>query len=227
MRRMILGTALVLIAFSARLQAGVINTSDRGWYNENGIHNPSNDNYIAGINETSLNFHNFFTFDLSSVSGPVTSASFTVYTHDITGAGTYTLYDFTSNISNLTSGTGGVAAFNDLGTGTSYGSIALTTSDGYSLKTITLNAAGLAALNANIGGTFVFGGEFGSTDGLYSFGFSGSENPGDGNTSLEYQSGSSPSAVPEPASMITLAAGAIGMLGFRMRKRKVAAGVAA
>ena len=35
------------------------------------------------------------------------------------------------------------------------------------------------------------------------------------------------SAVPEPASMITLAAGAIGMLGFRMRKRKVTADVAA
>ena len=36
-----------------------------------------------------------------------------------------------------------------------------------------------------------------------------------------------PSPVPEPASMITLAAGAIGMLGFRMRKRKAVAGLVA
>ena len=35
------------------------------------------------------------------------------------------------------------------------------------------------------------------------------------------------SPVPEPASVITLAAGAIGMLGFRMRKRKADAGLVA
>ena len=35
------------------------------------------------------------------------------------------------------------------------------------------------------------------------------------------------SPVPEPASMITLAAGAIGMLGFRMRKRRLDAGLVA
>ena len=40
-------------------------------------------------------------------------------------------------------------------------------------------------------------------------------------------SGQTGSAVPEPASMITLAAGALGMLGFRMRKRKTDAVVAA
>ena len=40
-------------------------------------------------------------------------------------------------------------------------------------------------------------------------------------------SGEAGSAVPEPASMITLAAGALGMLGFRMRKRKTDAVVAA
>ena len=43
---------------------------------------------------------------------------------------------------------------------------------------------------------------------------------------LSFEADSS-SPVPEPASMITLAAGAIGMLGFRMRKRRLDAGLVA
>lgn len=43
------------------------------------------------------------------------------------------------------------------------------------------------------------------------------------NFTFESNSGGA-SAVPEPASMITLAAGALGMLGFRMRKQKADAG---
>ena len=99
-------------------------------------------------------------FDLATVTQPFTSASFE-FSSGSPNSGdateTLALFDYTGSISALTGNTGGAAGFADLGSGTSFGNVSVTlASPGQ--YTITLNAAGLAALNAALGGQFAFGG---------------------------------------------------------------------
>jgi hypothetical protein len=63
---------------------------------------------------------------------------------------TYTLFDVATPLGTLTGGTGGASAFNDLGSGTSYGSFVATPALG-AFADVTLNSAGLAFLNASAG----------------------------------------------------------------------------
>jgi hypothetical protein len=199
-------------------QAGTLNTSDRGWYDSSGKHDPSNDNYVAGT-VPGVTYHDFFVFDLSGVSTPLTSASLVaVNPSSAGGTATYTLYDVTTSVTSLINGTGGVAAFDDLGSGTVYGSVTVTDATN-TFVSVALNADGLAALNAHLGGTFAIGGALSGSG--YVFGFSGGQGPGDGNTYLNYTPGTS--AVPEPASLSLVGFGAVGMFGYGLRRKAKAA----
>ena len=73
-------------------------------------------------------------------------------------------------------------------------------------------------------GGWIAGGGGSYNTGSNAYGYVGYQS-GNGAATIELLSSTSP--VPEPASMITLAAGAIGMLGFRMRKRRLDAGLVA
>jgi len=133
----------------------------RGWVDQNGNNNGGGNgaNYIAGICGSSDNcggnnadYHNYFAFNFNNLfSGTVNTASLVLNQPSngyITPASTitYTLFDVSSNPS-LGSG---VALYNDLGSGISYGTVVVDASSAGGLVKVNFNAAGLAALNVAV-----------------------------------------------------------------------------
>ncbi len=60
--------------------------SNQGWWSSTASNADANDNYFVGDDDVDQ-FNNFFTFDLSSVSFPVTSASLVIVAFGTTTAG--------------------------------------------------------------------------------------------------------------------------------------------
>lgn len=132
-----------------------IGMADQGWYAQNGVHEPLNQNYIVGPCTVACSnpgeFRNWFAFDIANVRSPVTSLSLRLYTADVTlSSGNYYLNDVTTAIPSLIDGTGGIPAWNDLGTGNNYGFRFFQTSDSNQYVDIALNGAAIAGLNAAI-----------------------------------------------------------------------------
>lgn len=135
--------------------------ADQGWYHQTGTHTPSNQNYIVGQCVSSScgalvgDFRNWFVFDIANLRSPVTSLSLRLYTYDVTlSSGNYYLNDVDTSLAALTGGSGGVAAYNDLGTGANYGfRFFLSATDSSQFVDIDLNNAAIAGLNAAIGGS--------------------------------------------------------------------------
>ena len=169
--------ATILLLASSASNAIVVNAFDQGWYDNAGRHFSSNINYSAGSYTNTLAFeewHNFFAFDLSGISGNVTSAVFRLHILDTdNGAhtstnGIFSLYDVNTSLSALLADSSSdIQIFNDLGSGNSYGSKALSTLDAYTFRDIVFNSEGLAAINNTLGGTFAFGG---NVDNLFRIG---------------------------------------------------------
>jgi hypothetical protein len=113
----------------------------------------------------------------------------------------------------LIAGTGGVPAFNDLGSGTVYGSRVYTDADDNQFRTIELSPSAVAALQAfsnSGGGLFALGGR--ATSGsanYYAFGFSG-----DSFAQLQI-------STPEPISLVVFGGLVLGG-GLVARKRLLA-----
>ena len=184
-----------------------ITNSDSGWYDTVGFHIPGNINYFSGDDGPTRHLRNFFVFDLSVAAGEtITSAQLQLFTHDIIGSGLYTNYDVTTSVATLVAGTGGLAAYDDLGSGASFGSISLSSSQTNSLILIDLNAAAIAAINANGAGLFAIGGDL--VGGSASAFRSSQVAPGNTLNQLILQT----SAVPDPASSLSLLMIGIGGL---------------
>lgn len=145
----------------------------RGWYDNTGSNNPQNLNYIAGVcgssdgcNGNDEEYRNFFAFDLPSTLPTITSAVMFMSVEGGSFPGyispqpqlIYSFFDVFVDLGDLTSGNGGLPAYADLGTGTVFGSRVMTAGDNGTTIQIQLNAAGIAALNAAIGGGFALGG---------------------------------------------------------------------
>lgn len=135
--------------------AGIV---DQGWYRDAGVHLTSNPNYIVGTCVTSScgtagEYRNWFVFDIANLRSPVTSLSLRLFSYDVTlASGNYYLNDVTTPLGSLVGGTGGVAAFNDLGTGSNYGfQFFQSATDSNLFFDIGLNSAAIAGLNAAIG----------------------------------------------------------------------------
>lgn len=150
---------------------------DQGWYAQNGAHQSYNKNYIVGLCEScsdSGEFRNWFVVDLSGFSGPVTSASLTLYSYSVTlTSGNYYLNDFTGSVSTLradsnSGSAAGLATFADLGSGVNYGyRFYQSTTDSNQFHTIGLNSGALASLNtaiANRETLWAIGGSFAPGD---------------------------------------------------------------
>lgn len=179
---------MVALAFSMSAQA--VTTLDgvgAGWFTNAGEHQEGNSIYAVGGGLDGFNRNNFFLFDVSSVAGSVTAATLRVLNPGSSSAGvpfgytssdpteTYVLFDVVTDFySAPTGGThlvGGYGAgsiegqgiFNDLGSGTSYGSHVASLADNGKYVEISLNAAGLAALNSSTG-IFAIGGAITTLD---------------------------------------------------------------
>ena len=179
-----------------------IDAFEGGWYRSTGSHTPDNTNYALcelGTVECDVNLtfesNNFFAFRLGTITGTFLSATLSLFNPDGSNDldGTVSLWDFGGDINSLLGGTGGVGAFNDLGSGILYGSRAVSVADENTQIVFNLNAVALAAiesaLNANGGpGLFVIGGSLESAQ------------------------------VPEPMTLTLVGIG-LGAAGYRRRRR--------
>jgi hypothetical protein len=208
-----------LVACSIASADTILNGLDKGWYNEFGYHDPSSENYYAGNNRgpgcirCSSEVRNFFVFDLSSITQPITSATLEIGrgrydSPDL--AETYELHDVTTSINLLRTGNGGLPAFVDLGTGEVYGSITIGRDETNSVIKIELSASAIAAMNLNPG-QFAIGGSVTSLDNLANF-----EGVFEG-TAYYDESALDLTLSPEPSSLFLFAVGMVGLLGPRCR----------
>jgi len=175
-----------------------------GWYDITGMHGAGNPDYIVGLcgSGDSCNggndvFNNFFVFNVPA--GTSTSATISAYLPN-PGNGlsafycnctslTYQLWDVTTPVGQvMASNSGRVDIYNDLGSGTFFGSAVVTSGDQGTQILINLDAAGLASLNASAGGLWAVGGS------IY-----GAQSP-------------------EPGTLVMFGSGILGLAGILRRK---------
>jgi large repetitive protein len=150
----------------------VLQAINTGWYDNTGFHGSSNPNYIvgncavSGCNGTDGEFNDYFVFDLSSVGIPITSASLSIG-NSTTGFGgapaTYTNWDVSTGIATLeASQSGATGIWSDLASGVNYASTGVGSADNGTQVFIALDAAAIAAINADVGGQWAVGGTLSS-----------------------------------------------------------------
>lgn len=161
----------LVIACSAFIPAPVtradtvvtLNAVDSGWYRPEGLHNADNDNYLAGHVGAAGDLHNFFVFDLSSVRGPIKSATLRVLNptlgyESVDPSETYATFDVSSDITELIANQTTRSDIHfDLGTGASYGSVEIFDPSNNFVVAMALNGNALANLNLSRG-LFAIGG---------------------------------------------------------------------
>jgi hypothetical protein len=150
-------------AFTAQqqtVQPVIVNVEDSGWYTQTGFHDPANTNYSVGRSGRNT-YRNFFVFALDTIAGTIKRATLQITNPGGSGPPyTYTLYDVTTPSARVRDGGSGLTdIYEDLGSGVMYGSAvpaAVTTTPVH----VNLNSAGIAALQAALGGSFMVGGNY-------------------------------------------------------------------
>jgi hypothetical protein len=129
--------------------------NNQGWWGEaGGITGTNvNDNYYVGWGANNKRYNDYFTFDIGSFTNPcVPQSAYLTVKRGLGGGGaptvTYSLHDVSTFPLTLAQKANGPnqTIYNDLGSGTSYGSYVLPTAGG-SPFTLNLNANGLNAIH--------------------------------------------------------------------------------
>lgn len=143
----------------------VINSANRGWYNNSGNHTASNPNYLVGDLGGGF-YRDFFVFNLPALSSQLMDAQLLVNSYTIEspdGVETYQLYDVTNSITVLTNNaSGATGVYADLGSGAVYGGRNVYVSESGLILGIPLDRGFLAAALGNSGGRIALGGALAS-----------------------------------------------------------------
>ena len=208
---------LIFDTSDSQFDAGVHN---QGWWSDALPSYDENDNYIIGIGFSGYLFRNFFTFDLSSLSIPVISATLELTRFEYVSTAeseTFGLFDVSTDAVTLNDNVGiNLAIYDDLGSGISYGEFEVS-SEGLETDVLSfqLNAAAIGDINAAKGGWFSIGGALLSPGSPVGDGtellFGYSQDGGVQRLVLE--------VVPEPTTLSLVGAGAL-LLRIRLRYRK-------
>lgn len=178
----------------------------RGWYDETGSSNGNSNgsNYIAGrcgpvaCGGSGSMYRNWFSFNLANFTPLVTSAVLQLqnpnvgFFNELGSSLDYSLFQVSTGFAQLGLGNS-LATFTDLGDGSLFGSVNVTSADNGTTIEIALNAAGLASINnAREQGQWAVGGAI------------------DASTNV----------VPEPSTYALMATGLAGIVALaRTRKR--------
>lgn len=231
---MTFSAALAIGGWAASVPAATIplGFTDLGWYDDTGFHDSANPSYLTGevvippdpttgLGGRDAFFHSFFIFTLPAISDPIVGAQLQVLNPDLVGyfsgdaTETLGIFDVSTPAASLSpTTTGATGVFTDLGSGIAYGSQDVSASDDGNYVLIDLDAAALAALNAAGPGLFAFGGALTTlnTPAATEFVFAGTEFSRDAKLVLTTRP---VSTVPEPASLLLLAAGMLVGLALR------------
>jgi hypothetical protein len=201
--------------------------SQGSYYSSNGS---ANGNYRVGL-ANNIERRSFFIFDLTGLTGTVTAAELLLwcpsncYGSD-ESTETFELWDFTGSITDLAAGgtAHAPALYADLGTGTSYGSFTISSTDENTLLSFILNSQAVAALNSAGGSDFAIGGRMPSADSYNEFVFGYTFATQDQRLVLTYTDLGA--AVPEPATLtlvgLALTAGRFGLARRRAKRAQEA-----
>jgi len=223
----------VLVAVTAQVHAAAITFStsqsqfnaginNQGWWSSTKTNSTGNDNYFVG-RVFSDTLRNFFTFDLSSLGSldNVTSATLRLRRSEGNfgneSTETIDFFDVSTDAATLNNNVGTSAAiFNDLGTGTSFGSFTVAGSGAETeILSFTLNASAIGDINAAKGGFFSVGGDLTSQDGNdFLFGDS------TGFVQELVLNVGPAAAVPEPSSLVLFSLGLVGLVIGTARRRR-------
>ena len=159
----------------------IMDADNQGWYDEFGIHDEGNDNYIVGDNGEI--HRNFFLFDLSSLDLTAEEVASATLELEVVGVNPgfdqdsfvyqYGLFDISLAatpasvlVAEHLGDAEGLSIYADLGSGTAYGSLTVDSDliDGDDLLLFTLNMAALADITAAAGGFFGIGGAITNLD---------------------------------------------------------------
>ncbi|MCK4626191.1 MAG: PEP-CTERM sorting domain-containing protein [Phycisphaerae bacterium] len=207
---LVLGTVLGLTASADGDEEIMAISPWAGWYKETGENSHPMINHITG-EYNDVQFRNYWIFDFSGLPQTVLGARLRISTGEISTpdqSEVYTLFHVETDPDTVLFGNYSVSTFQDLGSGTIYGSLEFTQAMQGTVVSFGLNEDLVAAINQARGGKFAMGGSVTTLT------------PGGGD---EFIFGASSDMaelyllVPEPATLSLLAVGAIALL---KRKRK-------
>jgi len=160
-----------MVLLTSAANGATLDAINRGSYSNQGSYSPGSTGYVVG-RLSATEYRNFFVFDLTAVTGPVTAATLHLYLPGPTSPGgqggylssglyeTYELYDVSREIDVLTNGgSNKVATWADLGSGIRLGVAYPSRANTQGFVDVEMDAAGLAYLSSKVGNLVAIGGK--------------------------------------------------------------------
>lgn len=152
----------------------------RGWHANNSAHTTENDNTITGL-YTSTTYNSYYVFPLTGFAASVITAvtleiELEAY-NSADASETVSLWDVTATSTAVETTASDATIYNDLASGTTYGTFTATSAQVGSVLSVPLAAKAAMDATTKLGGDFVIGAHLDATPGYVRFGHTGSSAP--------------------------------------------------